>query len=100
MTTMTIEINQWHDALRILAFFANVWSLVLLVRAFLRRRGDWSQKTLDYWYALTMWSLAGAILSIQGVVMDLPLTPTVIFVTAASLVSIKGLYRKGTWGWL
>lgn len=93
-----IQLDQWHDYLRLAMFLVNAGCLLLLIRRYMQQSNHWNVKTRDYWYALFMWCLAGCVLTAQGVVLDRPFTPAVVFVTAASLASLKGLLTKGAWG--
>lgn len=90
--------NDWHDLVRVLAFFISVYCVVILLLRWKRDSKDWNVKTRDYWYALFMWSLAGCVFTVQGVALDRPFTPGFVFLTAAVLVTGKGLHRKGEWG--
>lgn len=91
-------VNDWHDFVRVLAFFISVFCLVKLGIRYQQAGRNWNVKTKDYWFALVMWSLAGCVFTVQGVVLDRPFTPGFVFLTAAILVTGKGLARKGSWG--
>ena len=91
-------INEWHDIVRVVAFFVSLFCLVRLVIRYRKSHGEWNVKTNDYWFAMLMWSLAGCVFTVQGIVLDRPFTPGFVFMTAAILVSGKGLSRKGSWG--
>lgn len=90
--------DDWHDFVRAIAFVINAYSLYLSVIRYRAGIAGWTSKTIDLWYALTMWILAGAVFSVQGIILDRPFTPGFVFLTAASLVSGKGLRSKGPWG--
>lgn len=92
------SINDWHDILRTLAFFVSIYCVIVLAIHYKRDGRNWNVKTKDYWFALMMWSLAGCVFAGQGVVLDRPFTPGFVFLTAAVLVTGKGLARKGPWG--
>ena len=91
-------INEWHDFVRVLVFFISLYSLVKLVIRYRKSHHEWNVKTNDYWFALLMWSLAGCVFTLQGIALDRPFTPGFVFMTAAILVTGKGLFRKGSWG--
>lgn len=90
--------NDWYDWWRALLFLICVASLVLLGLRYFGNRECWNEKTKDYWYSMVMWTLAGLTISIEGVVRDSPLGVRLVIVTAASLVSLKALAKKGPWG--
>ena len=91
-------INEWHDVVRVVAFFVSLFCLVKLVIRYRKDHREWNVKTNDYWFAMVMWSLAGCVFTVQGIALDRPFTPGFVFMTAAILVSGKGLSRKGVWG--
>ena len=91
-------INDWHDVVRVVAFFVSLFSLAKLIIRYQQSRNEWNVKTKDYWFALLMWSLAGCVFTVQGITLDYPFTPGFVFLTAAILVTGKGLHQKGTWG--
>lgn len=91
-------LNDWHDYVRVLAFFMCVYCLCMLLKARRREGGNWNTKTNDYWYAMVMWVLAGHAIAAQGVILDRPFTPAFVFLTAAILTTAKGLHKRGEWG--
>lgn len=93
-----MEPIQWYDIVRILAFFVSLYCLVTLLVRYRQGNVTWNTKTKDYWFALMMWSLSGCVFTVQGLVLDRPFTPGFVFLTAAILVTGKGLSRKGIWG--
>lgn len=94
-----MEINNWHDWLRLAAFFVSLYSFAMLVYRYQTGGGkNWNVKTKDYWFALVMWSLSGCAFTIQGIALDRPFTPGFVFLIAAILVTGKGIRRKGDWG--
>lgn len=90
--------DQWHDFLRVVIFAVSLYSVVYLLRRFPQSGQSWNPKTKDYWFALLMWSIAGCAFTIQGVILDRPFTPATVFLSAAVLVTGRGLHRKGGWG--
>jgi hypothetical protein len=90
--------DDWHDFLRVGIFLLSLWCMWTLI---LRKRqygDDWTTKTLDYWYAMLMWTFVGVVTGIQGVYLDRPPSPALAAVTAAVLVTGNGLRKKGAWG--
>jgi hypothetical protein len=88
----------WTDAWRLGLFVVTLSSLILLTCRVCRHGKNWNPKTKDYWFALVMWSLAGLVVSIEGVIRDSTFGMRLVFVTAAALVTLNGLRRKGAWG--
>lgn len=91
-------INDWHDAVRAIAFFVSLYCLVKLIVRYKQNESSWNVKTKDYWFAMVMWSLAGCVFAAQGIALDRPFTPGFVFMSAAILVSGKAMFRKGSWG--
>ena len=89
---------EWHDAIRFVALLVNLYTLFVLIGRVRAGRHDWNSKTLDLWYTMSMWTAAGVVFCIQGIVLDRPFTVGYVFLTAASLVGGKGVHRKGPWG--
>jgi hypothetical protein len=73
-------------------------SFLRLLYRFALHRDEWNPKTRDYWYALTMWSFAGLALSVEALIRHSPFRYSLVFVSAAAIVSMIGLRRKGGWG--
>lgn len=91
-------LNDWHDYVRVLLVVVLVYTLGVLTNRFVRAHKLWNEKTLDYWYAMVMWCIAGVILLIQGVKFDYGFTPGFVLLIAATLVTGRGVHRKGDWG--
>lgn len=92
------NVNDWHDWVRILVILTNAYNAWVLLSKWQEYSIEWNNKTRDYWYCLLMWVFAGLIVSVQGIYFDRPFTPGVVFVTAATLATARGLYRPGAWG--
>lgn len=90
--------DDWHDYWRLINLLVAAVCVFLLGRRFAKNGVNWNTKTRDYWYALVMWCVAGFAISLEGIVRDSPLGARLVFTTAAVLVTLKGLTRKGTWG--
>lgn len=90
MTALTI----W----RVLVFVICLSSFVILCNRFRKNRKQWTAKTRDYWYAQTMWSFAGAVIPLEGILRHGSFRISLVFVTAAVIVNLIGLRRKGSWG--
>jgi len=92
------HINEWDDYLRITIIALNVGCLFILMHRLRQQRANWSAKTRDYWFALVMWSLAALTASFEGLLQDLPPGVRLVLVAAATLVTLKALCRRGSWG--
>lgn len=90
--------DQWHDYWRLLIAISSLYCIFLLVKRFRDNRDTWNEKTRDYWFSLLMWTLAGVVGCAQGIFFNYPFGPSLVFTTAAVVVSLKGLLRKGDWG--
>ncbi len=90
--------DQWYDWWRLCAGFVCLFDLFILGRRFHMNRHHWNEKTRDYWYALTVWSFAGLVGSIQGITTHLGLTPSIVLITAGALSVTKALHLTGPWG--
>lgn len=95
---MHFSLNDWHDFWRIAIIFSCVISAYALLVKFKRYHNDWNTKTRDLWFALWAWNLGGMVAMIEGIAQDLPGGTRLVFLTAASLVTIVGLTRRGYWG--
>lgn len=91
-------LDDWHDYLRVGVLLLSLWCCLTLIRRFRLNNTKWTTKTKDYWYALLMWTFVGITFSIQGIAFDRDLSPALIVVTAAVMVTGKGLNKKGSWG--
>lgn len=91
-------LDDWHDYVRTLNVLLTLYCLVRLVKAYRIESEGWNTKTRDYWFAFVMWCAAAVVLNSQAIVLDRSFTPAFVFLTAAVLVSAKGLHKFGTWG--
>lgn len=91
-------LNDWHDYARVLGTAMNLFVVVVLVIRYKQHHKSWNEKTVDLWYSLLMWGLAGIVFCVQGIVLDRPFTPGFVFLMAATLVAGKGVHAKGRWG--
>lgn len=91
-------LDDWHDILRFVVFLVSLYAMTVLVLRWRQYSREWTNKTKDYWYALLMWTFVGVVGSIQGILLDRSLTPATVVLTAAVLVTAKGLHTKGAWG--
>lgn len=89
---------EWYDLIRSLAFAVNVYALYILISVIFTRHHLWTPKTIDLWYAFTMWTLTGTVSCLQSIILDRPFTPAFVFLTAASFVGAKAVHSKGEWG--
>lgn len=92
------NIDDWHDIVRLGLMGVLSFSLGVLLRRFKDGHKTWNEKTKDYWYAMVMWCLTAGVLVFQGILLDLGFTPGFVLLVAATLVTGRGLHRKGTWG--
>ena len=90
--------DEWHDYVRLLALAINVFTLTTLILRFVPNRNAWNEKTLDLWYTLFMWTVAGITFCIQGIAFDRQFNAAFVAVVAASLVGGKAVHKKGSWG--
>lgn len=98
---MSFTIDDWHDVLRLLLIGLSIFCVaVLLIRRWENSKTEerWNVKTRDHWFSALMWSAAGLVYFIQGILLDRTFTVATVFMTAAVLTSGKALYRKGEWG--
>lgn len=86
------------DYLRVLDILVCSFCVFVLLKRYRTGGAHWNLKTHDYWFSCLMWCISGLILSIQGITLDYPFGPAIVFVTAAALVTGRGLHRKGAWG--
>lgn len=91
--------NHWHDYLRLVIFLICLVCSVMLIIRWGRHRKHWNEKTLDYWYAMIMWSIAGCSFGLEGILRDRPFGPSTVLVCCAAVTSLKGLLQNGEWGW-
>lgn len=93
-----VIIDSFTDVARVITFCVSLYCVGLLIHRYRTRHMLWNKKTLDYWYALFMWSVSGCVFTVQGIVLDRPLTPATVCLIAAVLVTGKGLHQSGPWG--
>lgn len=91
-------LNDWHDWIRVVVLIVSLYNVVTLLARWRAANSSWNEKTIDYWYAFFIWSIVGTAGAIQGIVLDRPFTPAFVFLCAATLVTGRGLHRKGSWG--
>lgn len=89
---------EWHDWWRVYVMFLCSWSLLILAHRYRHNRCGWNNKTLDYWYAFVMWSIAGFSVSLEGILRDSDFGVRLVFLLMASSITLKGLWQKGSWG--
>lgn len=86
-------LNDWYDWWRIVNLAMCLISIFFLTKSFVKASHQWPGRSLDRWYAFLMWSIAGALMSIDGIVQDLPLGSRTMFVMIASIVTLKYFLR-------
>lgn len=90
--------DHWFDYYRLAILIVCVICTVMLTNRFIRHRKAWNSKTIDYWYSMMMWSIAGSVIAVEGIRLDSPFSVRTVFVSLAAVVSLRGLMRKGSWG--
>lgn len=93
-----MRFDEWYDWWRLIVFIVCSICLYILIARYRLSHEKWNVKTIDHWYAHTMWCLTGFVGMVQGVYLDRPLGPTLVILTMASFVTLRGLMRKGDWG--
>jgi hypothetical protein len=88
----------WHDSFRLVIIVCGLLSLGGLIHKYIVKSKTWNEKTKDYWFSFVMWSAAAISFGFEGIARDRPLGPTVIFMFFATIVTLKGLLKKGHWG--
>ena len=88
----------WADYLRLFNFVACVSCLLILLLRFKKFHHQYNEKTRDYWFALTTWTVAGLVGSLASVLLNAPTNPGTVLTTAAVLASIKGALSRSAWG--
>lgn len=73
-------------------------SVFFLLRRFYKFHDSWNTKTRDYWYALFMWSISGVGVALEGILRQSPFRFVLVIITAAAIVTLIGVIRRGTWG--
>jgi hypothetical protein len=92
-------IDTIYDYWRLLNAVLGVLCMIWLIGGLIKQYEYWNTKTRDLWYSRLMWSGVGIGISIEGIIYDRGMTYTLVFVTAASLITFKGLNIKGSWGY-
>lgn len=95
---MLPEANTWDDWLRVLNLGLCTWAAAVLLVRFVKQRELWNAKTRDYWFALLIWTVVGAVGSLEGLYQDLQPGSRLVVLTVASGVTLIGLQRRGDWG--
>jgi len=88
----------WITVWRIAIFCVCVVSFFIMTIGYQRHRHEWNKKTRDYWYGRVMWILTGVVIVVEGFIQHSRDDYSLVFVTAASLATLKGNLQKGTWG--
>lgn len=89
---------EWHDVWRLLVLLISLRCLFLLGLRFAKHSSKWNTKTRDYWFAMVMWCVAGVAIPIEGILRDSPIGGRLVFLTMASVVTLKALVSSGAWG--
>lgn len=94
-----LGLDTGYDWWRVANFAVNLLCFIWLWGGLKRQRQQWNTKTRDLWYSRMMWAIAGMAISVEGIVQNRTSTLTLVFVTAAGLISFKALNTKGSWGY-
>lgn len=86
---------EWHDWWRIALLLVSAACVVILLIRFPLTKTHWGEDKRDLWFLLLMWSLASFAMQIEGIVRDSPLRFRLVFVSAAAIVTLKFLTKKG-----
>jgi hypothetical protein len=92
-------IDGWVDLWRLGNLLVGLLCLGWLVGGLIKQHADWNVKTRDFWYSRIMWAVTQCVLSIEGIRQGAGATIGLVLITAAGIVTFKGLNRKGAWGW-
>ena len=87
-------LDEWYDWWRLILLLTTGAGLVILTQKWLKYRREWGEWSRDRWYAMVMWFLAAFEMQVEGLLRDTELRYRLIFVTAASLVTLRLLMRK------
>jgi hypothetical protein len=96
---MDLNIDGGYDILRIVNVNLCFVLVLLLFGGLIRHHKHYNQKTRDYWYSRVMWCATGIAVSIEELRADAGFTVVPIFVIAATIVTFKGVFQKGPWGY-
>lgn len=88
----------WHDWWRLLNIAICTWCLIMLFVRYREGRPDWNDKTIDHFYALTLWVVAGFALSLEGILRDSDFGIRLWFVSVAAIMTIRAILQRGSWG--
>lgn len=88
-----------YDVWRMINVILGVLCFYWLMGGLYRQKEQWNVKTRDFWYSRLMWAVVGIAISIEGIYFHRTLTYSLPMVTIASLVTFKGLAKKGSWGY-
>lgn len=92
-------IDTVYDVWRLGNLLIGAFCLVWLVGGLIKQKDYWNVKTRDLWYSRLMYAVLQIVLSAEGIYYGRDSTYSLAFVTAAGLVTAKGLYKKGAWGY-
>lgn len=91
-------VDDWYDYIRLVTVIVSTVCVVILAQRYFTNGSNWNVKTTDYWYALTAWCVSGVAIPIESMIRDSPPSARPVFLLVASLVTLKGLLHKGSWG--
>lgn len=94
---MPYPFDQWHDWLRSVNIMLSAVCCIALVRYWLRRRHVWTKGDHEGWFVWLVLSFGLLILSVDGIVEDLPFSIRTVIVFIMCLILTHGIYRKRKW---
>lgn len=83
---------------RVIVIASCSFSILLMLGGFVRYRKWWETKTRDYWFGRLMWCISGGSACLEAIIRGTPFRYSLIFFLCASVVTLKGLLTKGSWG--
>lgn len=95
-----LGVDGFYDYWRLLNLILGVLSFVWLMGGLHRQYAQWNAKTRDLWYSRLMWAVVTVFLSYEGIKTNAGSTYALSLITAAVLITFKGLAKRGSWGYI
>lgn len=83
---------------RLLLLVLCLVSFFLLIKRFKIGHKSWDTKTLDYWFALLLWTFAAILSTVESLIRHLPGRYSIVVTTTAAMVTLTGALRPGIFG--
>lgn len=93
------ELEGLYDYWRLMNLFLGIMCFVWLMGGLKRQHKQWNQKTRDLWYSRVMWAVVCVVVSFEGIRTNAGSTYALSLITAAVLITFKGLAIRGAWGY-